>query len=437
MNSKYAIAAALLISFSGFAQKDELKALKKISEKEAAPTKEDIQKFKELLIAAESKMSTATPEQQADFYYYKASGGLLELMTNPMAVSNPQQLIKGINDMVDNMNKVLEIEKAGKKNHTKEIQEEIYPQVKGFVANFASQFASQKMYKEAGSLYGLVYKMDPKDHAQLYNAAAMAVNGQDFDNALNYYIELDKSGFTGEGTAYLAKNKATGQVENFPNKATRDIAIKSGQHVEPKDEKLPSLKGEITKNIALLYVQKGENEKAKQAITNARKNNPNDADLIITEANIYFQAKDMENYKRLINEAASKKPNDPTLFYNLGVVASTTDVAEAERQYNRALEINPNYEPALVALASLALADEAKIVDEMNGITGTTAKDNQRYDALKKKKDGLYLKAIPLLEKAHKLQPDNMYTISLLMSMYQALERTADYNAMKAKYKEE
>jgi tetratricopeptide (TPR) repeat protein len=434
MNSKYAIAAALLISFSGFAQKDELKALKKISEKEAAPTKEDIQKFKELLIAAESKMSAATPEQQADFYYYKASGGLLDLMTNPMAMSNPQQAIKMLGDMVDNMNKVLEIEKTGKKNHTKEIQEEIFPEVKTMVANIASQFAGQKMYKEAGSLYGLVYKMDPKDHAQLYNAAAMAVNGQDFDNALNYYIELDKSGFTGEGTAYLAKNKATGQVENFPNKATRDISVKSGQHVEPKDEKLPSLKGEITKNIALLYIQKGENEKAKQAMAAARKNNPNDVGLIVSEANIYYQAKDMEGYKRLISEATSKDPKNPELFYNLGVVAAATDAAEAERLYTKTLEIDPNYEPALVALASLTLADEQKLVDEMNNL-GTSAKDNQRYDVLKKKKDGLYLKAIPMLEKAHKLKPENMYTVSLLMGMYQALEKTAEYNAMKAKYK--
>ena len=81
------------------------------------------------------------------------------------------------------------------------------------------------------------------------------------------------------------------------------------------------------------------------------------------------------------------------------------------------------------------LADEQKIVDDMNKITGTTAKDNQRYDALKAQRDGLYKKSLPYLEKAYKIEPDNQYVISLLASVYQALDREADYKAMKAKVK--
>ncbi|MCW4468813.1 tetratricopeptide repeat protein [Flavobacterium sp. MFBS3-15] len=435
MKIKYAVAASLLLSLSAFAQKEELKGLKKIVEKDAPPTKEDMTKFKELVAAAEPKMGSATAEQQADFYYYKASGGMMEMMTNPMLMANPQVAFKMIETAVDDMNKVIEIEKSGKKNHTKEIQEVIFPEVKTMVGNIAAQLVDGKKYKEAASLYALVYKMDPKDHSQLYNAAAMAVNGQDYDKALEYYLQLDKSGFTGEGTSYVAKNKKSGQVESFPNKDTRDIAIKTGEYSEPKDEKLPSLKGEITKNIALIYVQKGENDKAKAAMAAARKNNPDDVNLIVAEANIYYQAKDMEGYKRLINEAAAKSPNNPELFYNLGVVASETDKAEAKNHYNKALQIDPNYEPALVGMASLILSDEQKIVDEMNGITGTSKKDNDRYDALKKKKDGLYTESLTYLEKAHKLKPDNQYTISLLAGIYQALERDADYKAMKAKMK--
>ncbi|MGQ3086239.1 hypothetical protein, partial [Flavobacterium sp.] len=77
MKIKYAIAASLLLSLSAFAQKDELKGLKKIVDKDTPPTKEDMTKFKELIAAAEPKMSAATPEQQSDFYYYRASGGVM------------------------------------------------------------------------------------------------------------------------------------------------------------------------------------------------------------------------------------------------------------------------------------------------------------------------------------------------------------------------
>lgn len=434
MKSKYAIAAALLLSISAFAQKDEIKGLKKIIEKDTPPTKEDFQKFRELIAAGEPKMATATNEQKADFYYYKGAGAALELMTNPMAMADPMKAFAMLDTAVDDMNKVIEFEKTGKKEHTIEIKEEFLPRLKGLVGTVAAQLAGQKMYKEAASLYAIAYKADANDKSQLYNAAAMAVNGQDYDNALKYYLELDKSGFTGEGTVFVAKNKKSGQIEGFPNKSSRDIAVQTGEYVEPKEEKLPSLKGEITKNIALIYVQKGENDKAKQAMAAARKNNPDDVSLIVSEANIYYQAKDMEGYKRLIAEAAAKNPTNAELFYNLGVVASTSDIAEAERQYKKALEIDPNFEPALVAMGSLVLTDEKKIVDEMNGL-GNTAKDNQRYDVLKKQKDGLYLKSLPFLEKAHKLKPDNQYTISLLAGIYQALERNDDYKAMKAKMK--
>jgi hypothetical protein len=85
------------------------------------------------------------------------------------------------------------------------------------------------MYKESAMAYYAAYTVDPKDQAILYNAAANAVNGQDYDSALKYYEMLDKSGFTGETTSYLAKNKTTGSLDMFPDRLTRDAAVKTGQ----------------------------------------------------------------------------------------------------------------------------------------------------------------------------------------------------------------
>ncbi|RWX01495.1 tetratricopeptide repeat protein [Flavobacterium cerinum] len=428
MKGKYAIAAALLFSLSGFAQKEELKALKKLDDKEK-PTAADFQEYKRLLTEVEPKMEASTLEQQIEFNYYKGTFALVEMQMNPaMAQMNFSVMMK-------HLNKVIELEKNGKKKYTEEIQKQIFPEVKTAILTMANQLVDQKKFKEAGMYFASAYKIEPKDYSILYNAAASAVNAQDYDNALKYYLELDQSGFTGASTAFTAKNKKTGTVEGFPNKATRDIAVKTGEYIEPKDEKVPSVKGEIVKNIALIYGQKGETEKAKQAMANARKANPDDVSLLIAEADLYLKTKDNEMYKKLITEAVQKSPNDADLFYNLGVVSSETNKEEAIKHYNRALEINPNYVNALINLGVLMLADEQKIVDDMNKITGTTAKDNQRYDALKAQRDGLYKKSLPYLEKAYKIEPDNQYVISLLASVYQALERDADYKVMKAKIK--
>ena len=269
---------------------------------------------------------------------------------------------------LDSFNKVIELEKNGKKKYTEEVQRNIMPEMKTAAITMAQQLADQKMYKESAMAYAAAYQVDPKDYAILYNAAASAVNAQDWDAALKYYEILDKSGFTGESTAYVATNKATNVVEGFPNKNTRDIAIKGGQYINPKDEKVPSVKGEIVKNIALIYNMKGETEKAKAAFVNARKSNPDDTSLIVSEAELYLKTKDMAKYKELITEATQKSPNDAVLFFNLGVVSAETNVDEAVKYYNRALQIDPNYVDANINLGILMLKDEQKIVDEMNGL---------------------------------------------------------------------
>ena len=428
MKIKYAIAASLLLSIGAYAQKEELKALKKLDDKEK-PTPADFTEYKRLLGEAEPKMGAATPEQQSEYNYYKGSYALAEMMINPATAGSNFPLA------LDSFNKVIESEKTGKKKYTEEIQKEILPEMKTAAITMAQQLSDKKMYKEASMAYAAAYKVDPKDSAILYNAAAMAVNSQDWDNALAYYLELDKTGFTGEGTAFTAKNKATGAVEGFPNKSTRDIAVKSGQYIQPQDEKTPSVKGEIVKNIALIYGMKGETEKAKAAFANARKSNPNDVNLIVSEAEVYLKAKDMVKYKELIKEAVQKSPTDAVLFFNLGVVTSESDPAEAVNYYKKAIEINPKYIDPYINLGVLTLKDEQKIVDQMNKVTGTTAKDNARYDALKKQRDDLYVKALPYFEKAHQIDPENQDVVSMLANVYQAMERTADAKAMKAKLK--
>ncbi|WP_129583084.1 tetratricopeptide repeat protein [Flavobacterium cyanobacteriorum] len=424
---KYVVAAAMLISLSVAAQKDELKALRKLSNKETPPTAQEIQEFKALLDKAEPLMANATTEQKADFYYYKGEYAFVEML-------NPAKAQQAINSAVENFNKVIEIEKAGKKNHTKEIQEEIFPQLKTGMLQTARQLGKQNMFKEASGLFYLAYQIDPKDQANLYNAAAFAVNAKDYDTALTHYLELDRLGFTGEGTNYTAVNKQNNQREYFPNKQLRDVSVQNGLYINPKDEKLPSLKGDIVKNIALIYNQKGDIEKAKQAMSNARKANPDDSGLIIAEADLYLKTNDIEMYKKLTAEAAQKNPTNADLFYNLGVVTTETDKEEAKKHYEKALQINPNHVNANINMGTLMLANEEKIVKEMNSL-GTSAKDNKRYDELKKQRDELFKKAMPYYEKALKTEPDNEYAITMMANIYQALDMPAEAKAMKAKLK--
>jgi tetratricopeptide (TPR) repeat protein len=277
------------------------------------------------------------------------------------------------------------------------------------------------------------YLLDKKDTINLYYAASTYVNAKDYDTALKLYDELKGMNYSGKSTNYYAVNKVNSQEDFFATAQDRDRMVKMGTHEKPRTEAVPSKRGEIYKNIALILVQNGKTEEAKKAIAAARKTNPEDDSLILTEANLYLETKDFETYKKLIAEVLQKSPNDSNLIFNLGVLsANAKNAVEAEKYYKRVIEIDPNYINAYINLAALKLEDEKPIIDEMNKL-GTSAKDMKRYDELKKKRENLFKSTIPFLQKAVELDPKNTDVAKTLLNVYSALEMTAEYKALKAK----
>ena len=106
-------------------------------------------------------------------------------------------------------------------------------------------------------LYIFCYHQD-----QLFYSATYAVNGLDYDKALDYYYQLKALNYSGEGAVYWAVNKTTQKEESFSNKTGRELFIKTGTHEKPRDEKVDSKRSEIYKNIALILVNKGKTEEA-------------------------------------------------------------------------------------------------------------------------------------------------------------------------------
>ena len=197
---------------------------------------------------------------------------------------------------------------------------------------------------------------------------------------------------------------------------------------------MPSKRGEISKNIAAIYIEKNNIPEAKRSIAEARKLNPDDTSLIISEADLYLKTEDYAMYKKLITEVVAKNPKDADLFYNLAVISSKSKdgAAEAEKNYLKAIEIDPQYKNAYMNLAVLKLEGEAKLVEQMNKL-GTSPADNKKFEALKAKQQGLYKSALPYLEKAYELFGGDKDVKATLMNVYNALDMTDKYKALKAK----
>ncbi len=443
MKSKFVLlASALVLSFSTFAQKDELKTLKKIYAREKN-SESDIADFKTTLSKAENLVATSSEDDKVYFGFYKAMAPILEFnaaMADPEKSKNPSLALnyfspENLSLLVSNLNATLAFEKkSGKQLYTKDIEVKVNA-FKSIFVNYAIALANESKLKDAAVVLASVYELDKKDAEKLYYAANYAVNAKDYSLALQYYQELKNVNYTGEGVMLYAINKESQKEESFNSKQERDIYVKGGTHEKPRDEKILSKRPEIFKNIALIYVELGKSDEAKAAIQEARKESPDDVSLIITESDLYLKANDMVTYKRLISEALDKNPNNADLVFNLGVISyNNKELVDAEKYYLKAIEINAKYTNAYLNLAILKLDAEKSLIEKMNKL-GTSPAEMKKYDVLKKQREDVYKSVIPYLEKVTEFDADNKEAEKTLLGVYNALEMTDKAKALKEKMK--
>jgi tetratricopeptide (TPR) repeat protein len=417
MKKQLIIALALLVTSFSFSQKDELKdAEKAIKNGNFADAKTAIKSAESLIESADDKM-------KAKFYFLKGQA----LYANGTASG------EDMDTAIENFDKVVEIEnKDGKAKYSSEVDQTKQLMLNSYLTK-AKKALDDKEFAKSSTGFEKAYRMSPRDTLYLYYAASTAVNAQDYKTSLTYYEELRTLGFTGIEMEYTAVLKETGEEEIFSGKQIRDLSVKGGSHIAPKDKKTDSKTGEIVKNIALIYIANGENEKALAAMKDAREANPDDLGLILSEANVQMKMGNKVEFKRLIEVAMEKDPNNPELQYNLGVVAADAGEFEASKKYyEKAIALDPDYADAHNNMAALILSKEQEIVEKMNAL-GTSAADNKKYDAFKDQRTQLYKDATPFLETTLRIRPKNIEAATTLMNIYSSLGETAKFKEMKAK----
>ena len=300
------------------------------------------------------------------------------------------------------------------------------------VQNYANELYNSGNYKEAASSYNLAYEMSPNKTDLLYYAAVSSINGNEYKTALTYYEKLKELKYTGIMTKYYATPVETGSEKEI-SEVEYSLFQKSKDYENVREEDTKSVYPNIIKSIALLYDNLGMQDKAIQAVEEARSENPTDVDLILTEANINFRLGNNERYSELVSEALKEDPTNATLYYNLGVVSSELgEKKDAENYYNKAIELDPKMQNAYLNLVSLILEQEGTIVEEMNSL-GTSRAENKKYDELKLKRESIYMECVPILQKLIEIDSkSNIDAIQTLKNIYATVGDTEGFSEMKA-----
>ena len=286
-------------------------------------------------------------------------------------------------------------------------------------------------FNSAAKKLKMVYDINVEKNAEyLYYAASSAVNSSDYPLALEYYEELRDIKYEGIETKFYITEVSSGNEIEINSETEFQLLQKSKDYSNPREEETESKFPEIVKNIALIYKELGQNDKALAAIEAARSSNPDDVGLIITAANIYFELDNKEAFKLAMSEAIEKEQNNPVLYYNLGVVSGELGEKDvAISYYEKSIDLDPTNENSYLNLVALILDGEQDIVDEMNSL-GTSRADNQKYDELKELRENLYKECVPILQDLISIN-NNVEAIRTLMNIYGTIGDNTGFMEMK------
>ena len=161
---------------------------------------------------------------------------------------------------------------------------------------------------------------------------------------------------------------------------------------------------------------------------------PNESVLMIEKINYYISSGKSDEAKDMLIAATEKEPNNNLLWFNLGVIyEKSKQMDEAEKSYKKCVEIDPNYVSGLYGLGVMYFNQGSDLYNEANDIPPT---EQKKYDAKIAEGNAKYELAMPLLEKTHELDPDDLNTMIALKTIYYKLELMDKFEPMNKKVKE-
>ncbi len=256
--------------------------------------------------------------------------------------------------------------------------------------------------------------------AKAVNLGIEAYNDQNYDLAKRYFLDGEKAAIDLGVVDTLALFNAGLAAEQAGDMETAIVQYEKAIDVGYLGPKMYV----YTANI---YQKQDDQEGYLDIVQKGRNDYPDDADLIVYELNYYLRNQKFEEAKGNLKLALEKEPNNKQLHFSLGVVHDNLgETDKAEASYKSALEIDPDYFDAVYNLGALYFNRGVEMNNAANEI-----KDNQAYAKEKERVMDVFKEALPYLERAHELQPEDRSAIGSLTQLYALMGKNDKYMEMK------
>ena len=368
-----------------------LKAKKAIDESFAKQTESPVLKLKD-----ETKM-----------YYYRGMIYLDYIMMASMDEGIMKELEATEEDQLElasfgSLKKCIELDT---KNQWKSDVNRRIESLRAMMFNAGAEMFNQKNFEAAYDAFDGSVKMydvlSKPDTLAMINAALAAENLNRFDEAFNYYKMCADNNYGKGAEMYQSMIR----VLNSPKNENKD------------DQKILSV------------IEEGKNKF------------PNDFVLNVEEFNFWYNKGDNEKAQQALQNAIEADPTNKILHFNIGVTYDNLAKTEHEAKnhekafeyiekavtgYKSAIELDDKYVDAYYNLGALYVNESQEIQSIANDY------DGEKYEQEMKRGQETMQKGIPYLEKVLTFTPNDKNTLSVLKIIYANMDDMENYKRIKA-----
>ena len=346
-------------------------------------------------------------KDETKMYYYR---GMIYLDYIMMASMDAEILkeLEGLDDAVlesasfGSLKKCIELDT---KNQWKSDVNRKIESLRAMMFNAGAEMFNQKNYEAAYEAFDGAVKMydvlSKPDTLAMINAALAAENLNRYEDAYSYYRMCAENNYGKGAEMYQSMIRVLNAPEN-----------------ENKDD-----------------------EKILAVIDEGKKKFPKDFVLNVEEFNFWYNKGDNDKAQQALQNAIEADPSNKILHFNIGVTYDNLAKKEHEAKnhakafeyieksvtgYKNAIELDDKYVDAYYNLGALYVNESQEIQSIANDF------DGEKYEQEMKRGQETMQKGIPYLEKVLTFTPNDVNTLSVLKIIYANMDDMENYKRIKA-----
>jgi tetratricopeptide (TPR) repeat protein len=184
-------------------------------------------------------------------------------------------------------------------------------------------------------------------------------------------------------------------------------------------------------DLSKAYAATGDSAQSLTALQNGFNKYPDNVSIIVELINYYLTKGQSKEALEYIAKAKATDPSNKSFYFAEGTLYDKMGNAEESiKAYNKAIEIDPKYYDAYYNAAVVYYNSAVRLLDEASQET-----NDQKYEQKKALAEEEFKKAIPFMEEASKINPNELSPLETLKSLYYRLKMNDKLEAVTAKIK--